>query len=445
MSEQSTPALRRDQAGWIFVHIEGAPYERGLQHGQLLAREISSAIRTAQYLAKWDTGEEFDTFVNAAIDQFTDRVDDEFTAEMRGIADGAQLPYELVLAWNGYMDLLQSWWPTHVSQTRPQLAGKPWRGRLGHHCSAFIATGSATRDGRIVMAHNSWDRYAVGDAFNVIFDIVPEQGNRILMQGLPGCISSLTDFWITSAGLMVTETTISNFVGYNTSGSPEFYRSRKATQYADSIGSWCERFATDNNGGYANSWLLGDTKTGEIARYELGLHYSGFEVTKDGFYSGFNTANDLKIRNQECVSEGDDYNDVRRNGARRLRWMQLMEKHHGRIDVELAKEIIADHYDVYLDRDDHPSSRTLCGHLELDDARFGGATQGPFNPWGANDGKVVDSDMAVRLELWARWGHPCGRPFDAQAFMCRHPQWNWLNGYMRDRASQPWTLFDAVR
>ena len=24
------------------------------------------------------------------------------------------------------------------------------------HCSAFIATGSATRDGKVVMAHNSW-------------------------------------------------------------------------------------------------------------------------------------------------------------------------------------------------------------------------------------------------------------------------------------------------
>jgi hypothetical protein len=53
--------------------------------------------------------------------------------------------------------------------------------------------------------------------------------------------------------------------------------------------------------------------------------------------------------------------------------------------------------------------------------------------------------MAVRMSLWARWGHPCGRAFDAQAFMKRHAQWNWLNGYMRDRESQPWTRFDAVR
>ncbi|WP_118178854.1 C45 family autoproteolytic acyltransferase/hydolase [Paraburkholderia phosphatilytica] len=445
MSEPSIDAVRRDHAGWIYVHIEGEPYDRGEQHGQLLATEIRNAIHTARYLAKWDTGEDFDTFVNAAVAQFAPKLDTEFADEIQGIADGAKLSFAEVLAWNGYMDLLQSWWPSHASSKEPRLGTKPWRGRRGHHCSAFVATGSATRDGRIVMAHNSWDRYAAGDAFNVVFDIVPDNGHRILMQGLPGCISSLTDFWVTGGGLMVTETTISNFVGYNPAGAPEFYRSRRATQYANSIGEWCEMFAIANNGGYANSWLLGDVKTGEIARYELGLHFSGFESTKDGFYSGYNTATDLKIRNQECVGEGEDYTDVRKNGARRLRFMQLAELHHGKIDMDVAKEMIADHHDVYLDRADNPCSRTICGHLELDDARFGGSDQGPFNPWGANDGKVVDSEMARNLSFWARWGHPCGRPFDAQAFMKRHPQWNWLNGYMRDRPSWPWTRFEALR
>ncbi|MDI7047018.1 hypothetical protein QMN58_26300, partial [Escherichia coli] len=104
-------------------------------------------------------------------------------------------------------------------------------------------------------------RYAAGDAFNVVFDIVPDRGNRILMQGLPGCISSLTDFWVTQAGLMVTETTISNFVGYNAAGAPRAVELRRASQYANDIGEWCEMFAVANNGGYANSWLLGDTKT----------------------------------------------------------------------------------------------------------------------------------------------------------------------------------------
>ena len=84
---------------------------------------------------------------------------------------------------------------------------------------------------------------------------------------------------------------------------------------------------------------------------------------------------------------------MRKNGARRLRFMQLEETHRGKIDVELAKEMIADHHDVYLDRNDNPCSRTICGHLELDDARFAAAVSR------ARD--LVDSalkaDMAQRV------------------------------------------------
>ena len=74
MSEPSLDAVRRDQAGWIFLHIEGEPYDRGEQHGQLHATEIQNAIRTARYLAKWDTGEDFDTFTDAAVSQFANKL-----------------------------------------------------------------------------------------------------------------------------------------------------------------------------------------------------------------------------------------------------------------------------------------------------------------------------------------------------------------------------------
>src|SRR6476469_4203069 len=40
------PAYRYPAAGWIYLHIEGQPYERGYQHGYLLAREIP------EYLAR---------------------------------------------------------------------------------------------------------------------------------------------------------------------------------------------------------------------------------------------------------------------------------------------------------------------------------------------------------------------------------------------------------
>ena len=39
------PAYRYPQAGWIVLHIEGEPYQRGYQHGRLLASEIAAHLR----------------------------------------------------------------------------------------------------------------------------------------------------------------------------------------------------------------------------------------------------------------------------------------------------------------------------------------------------------------------------------------------------------------
>ena len=42
--ERHGPGYRYPQAGWIVLHIEGEPYERGYQHGRLMAGEIARFI-----------------------------------------------------------------------------------------------------------------------------------------------------------------------------------------------------------------------------------------------------------------------------------------------------------------------------------------------------------------------------------------------------------------
>ncbi len=391
--------------------IDGEPYDRGEQHGQLLAAEIRHAISTARYLAKWDTGEDFDTFVNAR----RGAVRAAPRHRIRRRNPGHRRRREAAVLRRARHGRLQGpaakLVPAHVGAA----AAAPWPETLARTArppmQRVIATGNATRDGRIVMAHNSWDRYAAGDAFNVVFDIVPDGPVPDPDAGAARCISSLTDFRVTSAGLMVTETTISTSPATNASGAPEFYRSRRATQYAKQHWRMVRNVrCRGTNGGYANSWLLGDVKNGRDRALRTRLHFSGFESTKNGFYSGYNTATDLKIRNQECVGEGEDYTDVRKNGARRLRFMQLAEQHHGKIDIDVAKAMIADHHqDVYLDRSDNPCSRTICGHLELDDQRFGRLRSRSIQPVGRErrQGRST-AKWPVTMAFWARWGHPCG-------------------------------------
>src|SRR5712692_5466174 len=39
------PAYRYPQAGWVVLHIEGKPYDRGYQHGYLMASEIAGYLK----------------------------------------------------------------------------------------------------------------------------------------------------------------------------------------------------------------------------------------------------------------------------------------------------------------------------------------------------------------------------------------------------------------
>ena len=72
----------------------------------------------------------------------------------------------------------------------------------------------------MVIGHNNWTSYSSGERWNIVFDIVPERGNRILMDGMAGLIHSGDDFGLNSAGIIVTETTISGFGGFDPNGSP---------------------------------------------------------------------------------------------------------------------------------------------------------------------------------------------------------------------------------
>lgn len=179
-----------------------------------------------------------------------------------------------------------------------------------------MATGSATVDGRPVIAHESFDDFWSGQYFNICEVIKPAKGFAIKMQTIPGYISSMTDFYVTAAGLGITETTLAGFVGYDVDGVPEYVRSRQASQYAKTIDEWIKIENTGNNGGYANIWMLVDANTNEIARYEEGLKHKELLRTKDGYFCRCNAAHNPRIRNLECVDNG--YNDPRQQtGGRR--------------------------------------------------------------------------------------------------------------------------------
>ena len=431
---------RFERAGWIYLHVEGEPRQMGFQHGYLLAKEISEGLRLTRAGWEHQSAMEWQWLVEQAAAMFVPKIDAENLAELEGIAEGARAhgvsaSRNEILAYNAILELSDYWWPMELKKMKDE----PVPGAPRQSCSSFVATGSWTKDGNVVLGHNTMQSYA--DVLPaVIQDILPSKGHRIFWQTTAGWIHSGTDFFITDAGLVGSETTIGAFEGFDTNGIPEFTRMRRATQDAGSIEAWCEIMKGGNNGGYANAWLLGDVNRGEIARLELGLRYVGYEKKRDGYFIGSNVAEDRKILKLE--TERND-TDIRASSvARRVRWKQLMKEDKGKIDLELAKRFESDHYDTYRSKV-QPGGRTLCGHFELDGDASGQGHDVPYDCSGTVDAKVVDAAMAKQMSFAARFGSACGTPFLAGKFLTAHPQFEWMTGLLVDRPSQPWVVFRA--
>ena len=441
--------LRFNKNGWIYVSIHGKPYERGLAHGTLLAKEIKDALNMLKFMSREDYGESYEWFAKKAVEVFQPYMlkhHKEYLDEMKGIADGASLTLDDILLWNGFIPLYEYWYPNHISETTPHVNYK-YMNPLSYkkdRCSAFIATGSYTKDGEIVIGHNTFDEFLTGQYGNIILNIKPEKGNDIIMQSYPGFIWSATDYYVCSNGMAMTEVTLGGFSEYKI-GNPVFCRVRQAMQYGNAFNEIRDNLLQNNTGGYANSWLIGNTKTNEICRIELGLYYHSFEVKKDGYFIGFNAPYDPKIRNIECHNSG--FHDIRRHqGARRKRLTELMNQYKGKIDLKIGQKIMADHYDVYLKKKNNPCSRTVCSHYDLDAREFMSdpSRPKPFQPRGAMDGKLCTSDMIKKMSFSARWGTSCGKPFIAEKHFKDHAEWDFLKGYLKDRPRQPWTTFKGL-
>lgn len=390
------PAYRYPAAGWIYLHLEGQPYERGYQHGHLMVHEIPEYLeRCAAVLGSKDHWDDYRTTANALFLRGFDR---EILEEMRGIADGAS---DAGAQWQDRrIDLLDivvanttvemstlsraiSATPTGLERfsfdAPPYADHRP--DSVLDHCSAFAATGPATRDGKVVIGHVTWWPLTLAEQTNVLLDIKPASGHRMLIQSYPGGIESGTDWYQNDAGIVLTETTIDQ-TPFNPQGTPVAFRARMAIQYSDSIDDVVRYLGTRNNGLYTNEWIMGDAKTNEIAIYDLGTsHTRLWRSSKNewfggtpGFYWGDNNSKDLSVRLEDYADpKGDPDYIPYVPEPRDLAWQQLYRKYRGQIDEQF-------------------------GFLAFRTA--------PLVAASTMDAKVVTSDMASRLMVWAEIGRP---------------------------------------
>jgi hypothetical protein len=419
-------AYRYPQAGWIVLHIEGDPYERGVQHGRLMAPEIAAHVKcfASEQSPKAPTeGWKLTrTMVNAL---FLRRFDREFLEEMKGIADGAAAAgakfdgraidlidivalnsWEEVATLEGALEALPNGLEgIRFSKDGPRVAVPAKASR----CSAFAATGPATKDGKIVFGHITMSDLYSANFYNVWLDIKPAKGRRVVIQSFPGGIQSGLDYYMNDAGILINETTIGQ-TRFDVKGMALASRIRKAAQYAESIDQVVSFLKENNNGLYTNEWLLADLKTDEIAMFELGTHKSKLWRSgknewfggTEGFYWGCNNTKDLDVRLETVASvEGRPASVVFKPSDRDKVWQKLYEQHKGKIDLEF-------------------------GRLAF--------TTAPLAAYHSGDAKVTDSALAKNLRSWALYGPPLGRTWlPTKEETEKYPD-------IRPLVSNPWTI-----
>ena len=368
----------------MYVHVSGSPRDIGYEYGTLLSAEIDDAQKALHDKLLADTKKPW-TYYRDTGKMFWNKVDPEYQQEIDGQAEALKakgLPYDRwdVLAMNDYIELSSYYlpWTQHRTSSRES-------------CSAFIATGSETADGKVVVGQNFWWDYQTGERFNVVLDVTPQKGHHFVMDCLPGFLHSGTDWAINDAGIVITETTLPAINDFDPEGIPEFVRMRKAAQYAENLADFARILKTGNNGGYANTWLVADCKTNEIGKLELGLKDVTFDRTNDGYFVGSNFPENPALIADELGSW--DTNPTT-NGceARRVRWKKLLDGAKGHVDAPMARDFLADVVDPNTGSVG-PTPFTLCNRSD---------------GWGTNNAKVTTSAMVTSMSFWGRMGFPDG-------------------------------------
>ncbi|MGZ4199134.1 MAG: C45 family autoproteolytic acyltransferase/hydrolase [Thermoleophilia bacterium] len=423
---------------WITVRLRGGPYQIGFQNGYLTAQSSDYAIRVDVGARGSKDRKRCDTVARRYIWPL---VPVEYRRELRGIADGMHAAgytkdtlWDVVAA-NAWADeaCYETLLPggasaASASAASPAAAMAAHSGKGG--CSAFIATGDATVDGRPVMGHDTWSDYSGAFMFNVMFYVHPRHGYDFSYQSSGGSIWSGEDWYENSAGLLLTETTLADST-YTPRGLPIFVRARQAAQYDATVAQAIDTLVRRNNGAYSNEWLIGD-RTGQIASLQLGDKVYDLNETRNGFFGSSNFDWGPKTRAEEAPVNPDwapdPYDPAVVDYARYLRWGQLEDHYYGKVDARVGMAMESDTYDSYLKKE-LPDARDLCGEPEHLTPGLLDWDSWVLDPEGATDGKVCTERMARHgLQSWACWGHGSGDHFDAAAYLAANPGWASDNG-----------------
>jgi len=366
--------LLEERHGIRILHLRGTPYERGYQHGVLLADSISKALRggitgAAAVIARTtgvSSGLEKLRVGKVAAEPY---IPPEFREELHGIADGmkaagSSLTYDDLLLWNTMYDARCFY--AHLTPSDPTRP--PVRHSYPPGCSSFSAWGRATPDGKLIFGKNMDNLNLPGILENrILMTVDPDHGYSHAFVTHPGMLA--IDGGVNEDGIAMM-TQYSGSINETMRGCGIGILTRLILQNVHRIDDAINILTvyprcTGINYHVADAKVNGAVVI-EVSANELAVRYP--EQDKDTLcttnhyncypgwkgYTGYNMVlgqapayglTDISTAEKWQNSLLDRENAVIPAASRFMRYEQLLDENYGKITVEKGIEILSDRYD----------------------------------------------------------------------------------------------------
>ena len=192
------------------IDVSGAPFERGRQYGSQASERISKGV--SHYAVQLESlGLGWPEIRSLVADYLPviERFDGGYVEEMRGIADGAGVPFEEIALLNARTEILKL-------ASRPDLRAKLAAVEDPDGLTGLVALPGATRDGRLIHAQN-WDWKAECAETAVVLRIRRDDGPDILTFTEAG---GLARCGLNAAGIAITANYLESDRDYSQIGVP---------------------------------------------------------------------------------------------------------------------------------------------------------------------------------------------------------------------------------
>lgn len=315
------------------ITLSGTPYERGFAYGQQCKDEIAVSLDAYQFLFKETKGINWEVArkISEYYIELTRAYNPDYVEEIRGIAEGAGVPFEDIAALNTRTEIMYS----DALKAAKDEKAEP------QECTVISLTPPAAADGHVIAAQN-WD-YSGRLRESVVIVHVKQEDKP--------------DF------VMVTEGGMIGGIGMNDHGVAVMLNALKTTVSCKGVPLRARMRAMLESKNLSDAYVIGGVEPVTVANLTI--------VHKDGVALGFEMDADIvepMIPDDGVLVHTNHYlglktylkNDVNHMGSSYIRLQRikyLIKERYGKITAEDIMEMLRDHAG-------YPQS--ICDHMDMD-------------------------------------------------------------------------------